>query len=412
MVDADSSAGRGAATRLPFTFADLISPIRIEDFAAGQWERKHIVLHRDDPDHYADLLTLADMDSLLATSRVRQSDLRIVRDGKETPIAELVGEDASGYAHAVESVYAEYRKGATVNLLFLEQQWSPLSRLCHSLSEVLNAMFHVNVYLTPAGTRGLSEHYDTHDVFVAQVYGSKRWRLYSSPMRLPLKTQRYARPEEGVGEPIADFTLRPGDLLYMPRGTVHEAVSNETASLHLTIGVSPMLWGDVFRRAVEHTTGDDIRFREALPIGFAQDDAALARAVATAGELLDRLRDSMRPDDLVAAARSRALLTKRPSLAGHLLDLEALSTVELDTKVERRPETVWRVVEGDGQIGVEFHGKKVHFPAHVAEQVRYVADTALFTARDIPGSLDESGRLVLVRTLLREGFVTLTDRPH
>jgi ribosomal protein L16 Arg81 hydroxylase len=411
MVDADSSAGRGAGRRLPFTFADLISPLTVDDFRSGQWEKKHVVLHRDEPNHYADLLTLAAMDNLLATSRVRSSDLRIMKGGKETPISDLVGEDGGSYANAVESVYAEYRKGATINLLFLEQQWAPLAQLCHSLSDVLNAMFHVNVYLTPAGTQGLTEHYDTHDVFVAQVYGSKRWRLYKSPMRLPLQSQRYSRPKEGLGKPVADFVLRAGDLLYMPRGTVHEAVSNDTASLHLTIGVSPMLWSDVFRSAVERATGADIRFREALPLGFVQHEERRKLAETQAAELLDLLRESLRPRDVIAAARDRVLLTRRPSLAGHLLDLESLSTVELDTKVERRPETVWRLVDGEQEIGLEFHGKELHFPGHVTEQLRYITDTALFTAREIPGPLDENGRLVLVRTLLKEGFVTLADRP-
>src|SRR6266852_5675692 len=142
MVDADSSAGRGAGSRLPFTFADLISPLTVDDFRSGQWEKKHVVLHRDEPNHYAGLLTLAAMDNLLATSRVRSSDLRIMKGGKETLISDLVGEDGGSYANAVESVYAEYRKGATINLLFLEQQWTPLAQLCHSLSDVLNAMFH------------------------------------------------------------------------------------------------------------------------------------------------------------------------------------------------------------------------------------------------------------------------------
>ena len=32
-----------------------------------------------------------------------------------------------------------------------------------------------------------------------------------------------------------------------------------------------------------------------------------------------------------------------------------------------------------------------------------------FTAADLPGSLDEAGRLVLVRRLVREGFLRLTS---
>jgi ribosomal protein L16 Arg81 hydroxylase len=412
MVEVSSTMPGGAELRLPFGFADLIEPLGVEAFIADYWEQRHVVLHRESPEHYTGLLTLPDMDELLATSRVRSSDLRIMADGKETAVSDLVGDDPGSYANAVEALYAQYRKGATINLLFLEQQWAPLARLCHALSDVLNAMFHVNTYLTPAGTRGLSEHYDTHDVFVAQVYGTKHWRLYRTPVQLPLTTQHYSRPEHGLGEPIADFHLAPGDLLYMPRGTVHEAVSNDTASLHLTIGVQPMRWSDVLRRAVDRAMERDVRFRRALPLGFARDAASMRAAGQQAAELVELLRASVNPEQMVEAARAKAMLAHRSALAGHLLDLEGLGEVGLDTKVRRRSETVSRLLDGPDGVRLEFHGKELRFPAHVLPDLRHLTGTAVLTARELPGGLDEPGRLVLVRTLLREGFLTLADRPE
>jgi hypothetical protein len=44
------------------------------------------------------------------------------------------------------------------------------------------------------------------------------------------------------------------------------------------------------------------------------------------------------------------------------------------------------------------------------EELAYlVATTAAFRARDLPGSLDEAGRLVLVRRMIREGFLRALD---
>jgi ribosomal protein L16 Arg81 hydroxylase len=412
MVEVNSTARRGAASRLPFGFAELISPIGVESFTADHWEREHVVLHRDAPDYYASLLTLADMDELLATSRVRASDLRVIADGVETPVTELVSEDQPGsYANAVETLYAHYRAGATINLLFLQEQWSPLAKLCQSMSDELSAMFHVNVYLTPAGTRGLKEHYDTHDVFVAQVYGSKRWHLYEPTVRLPLQEQRYLRPETGLGEPIAEFTLNAGDMLYMPRGTVHQAVSNETASLHLTVGVQSVLWADLIRGAVARATANDVRFRSALPVGFARDEELAGRAERQAAELLDLLRAVVEPASLVKTGRMQAMLARRSTLHGHLVDLESLGSVGLDTKLQRRQETVWHLADNEHDVGLVFHGKELHFPRHAEPALREITDAGVFSARDISGGLDEPGRLVLVRRLLTEGFLTLADRP-
>jgi hypothetical protein len=63
----------------------------------------------------------------------------------------------------------------------------------------------------------------------------------------------------------------------------------------------------------------------------------------------------------------------------------------------------------DDVASLDFHDKTVQLPASVADAVQYVAESngEGFTPADIPGDLDEPGRLVLVRTLLREGFLTL-----
>lgn len=402
------SAGQGeAGRRLPSGFADLISPMQVAEFTSQHWEREHLILHRGSPDHYVDLLTLADMDHLIATARVRSSDLRIVADGEPTPVSALVPEIGNG-AHAREAVYAEYRKGATLSLLFLEQHWNPLDQLCQSMTELFGGLVHVNSYLTPAGTRGLTEHYDTHDVFVAQIYGTKRWRLYGQPYRLPLREQRYKRPDEGPGEPVADFNLEPGDLLYMPRGTVHQAVSNDRASLHLTFGVTTSTWAELLTQAVSKAVESDVRFRESVPLGFTTEEEVRQKAERHAGALLRKLAESIRPDAVLSTARRQAVLARKPALAGHLLDLESLPFVDLNTKLVRRPHLLWSLNERpDGAVGLEFNGKEVSFPGHIADELRYLTETELLTGRELPGNLDDSGRLVLIRRLIREGFLTL-----
>jgi hypothetical protein len=55
---------------------------------------------------------------------------------------------------------------------------------------------------------------------------------------------------------------------------------------------------------------------------------------------------------------------------------------------------------------LSFEGKHVTFPEHAREEIEalFAADEP-FTAGELPGGLDDDSRLVLVRRLIREGFV-------
>ncbi|WP_236655794.1 cupin domain-containing protein [Streptacidiphilus jiangxiensis] len=386
----------------------MLRPLDPASFKREYWERKPLVVHREDPDYYADPLTLHDVDRILSTSSIRSSDLRLVVSGREIPLAEMVASGPGGQANALEVLYEQYRQGSTVVFKFLHERWEPLGALVRALSEEFSAAMQANAYLTPAGQQGLHTHYDTHDVFVLQIWGSKHWRLYDSPTRLPLTSQPYVRPQGGPGEPVQEFDLRAGDLMYMPRGTVHDATSNGEASLHLTVGVLPVLYATLLREALDQVLESDPRYREALPPGFVGDEALRQEARRTLDALLRSVPDAAAPEGLIDRAVSRALVGRQPVLRGHLVDLERLSSLETGTRVRRRSDLLWQLTEDSAGVRLEFHGKVLRFPAKVAEDVRFaVSGEGSFTPASLPGRLDDEGRLVLVRRLLREGLLTL-----
>lgn len=388
--------------------SDLLSPFSPADFKSEYWEKKPLVIHREDPDHFAEPLTFRDVDHILSTSSVRSSELKVVVNGHEIPLVEMAASGPGGPSNGLEVLYDLYRKGSTVVFKFLHERWEPLGRLCRTLSGEFSAGFQANAYLTPAGAQGLTSHYDTHDVFVLQVWGSKHWRLYESPDALPLHSQHYRRPPEGPGAPVQEFDLRAGDLMYMPRGTVHDANSNDEASLHITLGVLPVLWSTVLKDALDQVIESDPRYRGSLPPGFALDADLLDRAAGTLAGLLTSVASEVRPHDIVERAASRALVGRQPVLDGHLLDLEGLRTLGPDTRVLRRAGLLWSLSHEDASLTLEFHGKVVRFPERIEPELRYLLTSdAAFTARDITGTLDVEGRLVLVRRLVQEGLLTL-----
>lgn len=99
-----------------------------------------------------------------------------------------------------------------------------------------------NVYVTPADSQGFAPHYDDIDAFVLQLEGAKRWRVYEpfADDQYPrLSSRNYTQEEVSRQRVLFDGTLEAGDVLYMPRGTIHQAeCASGTHSIHATISTN------------------------------------------------------------------------------------------------------------------------------------------------------------------------------
>jgi lysine-specific demethylase/histidyl-hydroxylase NO66 len=91
------------------------------------------------------------------------------------------------------------------------------------------------------------------ELFVCQTAGEKRWRLYQPWQGFALPAQSSADlPESRIGAPTMDITLRPGDVLYMPRGVIHQAAAQQEDSTHLTISTyQRWTWGDLASSVIQ-----------------------------------------------------------------------------------------------------------------------------------------------------------------
>jgi ribosomal protein L16 Arg81 hydroxylase len=389
-----------------FDFKYLIDPVAAETFGRVYWEKQPLIIRRTNPDYYRGLLSLENVDSILSTSSIRPPEIRLLYDGKETPLKQLRANRLGSPAVQLESLYEEYRKGSTIVLQFLHERWRPLTELCRSLAAELSAYFQVNAYLTPANEKGLNTHYDAHDVFVLQAEGSKHWRLYRGPIHLPLPGQTY-NPQMEPGELVEELDLRPGELIYIPRGFMHDAVAVDSTSLHLTVGVIPVTWAAVVLQAAESVIEEDARFRESLPLGFAANAELKALAKDRFVELLAVLHKRMEAMPCIENAAEKALLGRQPLLDGHLLDLEGVSRLNVETKIWRRLNLQWSLSTAGKDVLLHFHGKMVQVPAHAESTLRFITEAEQFAAADLPGDLDDTGKLVLLQRLIREGFLTL-----
>jgi bifunctional lysine-specific demethylase and histidyl-hydroxylase NO66 len=292
----------------------------------------------------------------------------------------------------VARVTAEFDDGATVVVQGLHHWWPPLAAFCRALESELGHPAQANAYWTPKSAQGLSVHHDTHDVFCLQVEGEKRWLVYDPVWELPLRNQRYNKSlGEPKSEPMLDVTLRAGDMLYLPRGWMHKAMTSAAESLHLTIGVNVYPWLEAFRAALDECA-DDVEFRRAADDGDVD-------------VLIDRLRARLAPERVRERRRRKLVKTRRPILDGQFSQLRALDELDVDTELERRP-TVIAELAGTRLL---FDGRALEFRGELARELAFVVGTeGTFRAGDLPGDLDDEGRLVLLRRLVREGFLVVT----
>lgn len=57
------------------------------------------------------------------------------------------------------------------------------------------------------------------------------------------------------------------------------------------------------------------------------------------------------------------------------------------------------------QVTVDCYGRTISFPIHAREVVGFALNHSEFAVRELPGDLDDAGKLALIRRLIREGLV-------
>jgi hypothetical protein len=398
------SRGRDGRPGAEDALALTLAPVTEASFFAEPWERRPLLIPRGERERFTGLLDVADVDRLVGETAIRMPAFRLVKDGAPLPPGDYTDDipwrpGSFSQVASVERVAAECAAGATLVLQALQLNWPPVALYCRDLERRLGFPVQANAYLTPAAAQGFAVHHDTHDVFVLQVAGRKRWRLYEPVLELPLKDQRWS-PELGdPGAPIDEFTLDAGDTLYLPRGWPHEAETSDEEALHLTIGLHPPTRIDALRAALE-SCADDVEFRRTVgPEGTLPD------------HLIERLAGRLAPEDVVRRARRRFVASRRPILHDQMTQMRALDELTVVSPLERRPTVLFDLERGPETIALVFEGKELRFPAKAAPAVEAVAaQTDPFSAADLPGPLDEQGRLVLVRRMVCEGFVRALRR--
>ena len=100
--------------------------------------------------------------------------------------------------------------------------------------------------------------------------------------------------------------------------------------------------------------------------------------------------------------------TRRPIRDDAFEQLRALDELDSDTPLERRRTVIAELSEAEDGLRLSFEGRELTFPGFLRDDLGFLlAANEPFRPSDLPGSLDDESRLVLVRRLVREGLLRI-----
>ncbi len=283
--------------------------LSLEDGLAMREDTAWRLLPGNDPDRFASLLSIADLDAFLRTDAARTPRVSMAdgsrRGSAAVPIDDYIEE--GGDRVDLPRLFALHDAGASLVIAQFHELHAPLARFCRGLEKAFLHGVQANIYLTPPGAQGFRVHFDTHDVLVLQVSGRKAWRVWDGiPYAMPTRHTPWTNDISPDGEPH-ELVMAPGDLLYLPRGVMHEAMvqQGQDPSLHITVGLLEPGMGEMLRALLLDLEAEEPALRAAMPTWRLAESDGIARVRERLSAALAALDSAVAAERLTMAALDR-----------------------------------------------------------------------------------------------------------
>lgn len=325
----------------PSILAGLTAPYSVSRFLSDHWPERTFVAHGD-PARLPAFLRAPELASVEALSRhYRGGPLRFTQGRRYQKMVRLDQVDAMGL----------YRMGLTLQFEDIAPVVQGTAAALRQLEYELGinpGAARISAFASPVED-GLGVHFDAQDIFSIQLTGQKRFHIAPvEELQFPCGVQFVPGsepfdelyPQAGGGFPVAErasFTtvdMRPGSVLFMPRGTWHYTESTGD-SLSVSIGLYVPAALDSILSQLRLLLLQDPAWRRPL-YGAWGDAAARATAQAKADALLAELPQR------AAQLRSKDIVAHMGSQSARLLAIQA------DDRFQKAPHSSLEVTAATG----------------------------------------------------------------
>ncbi|VDK20817.1 unnamed protein product [Anisakis simplex] len=200
----------------------IIAPMKVDEFFDNIFENKTLVVHRKNPQYYGNLYSTKKFVKILQEHYLEYG----------THVNAAVYIDGERYTpNGIGKVYpneirAHLNAGHSIQFVNPQTYCNSVWHLCDTIQEMFGSFVGANTYLTPAGTAGFAPHWDEIDAFLMQVEGRKHWKVFAPVGEgdaLPRDSSGNFSDSDLAGRtPVFDGWIEQGDLIYIPRGFIHQ----------------------------------------------------------------------------------------------------------------------------------------------------------------------------------------------
>lgn len=383
----------------------LIDPYGTDAFLSDYFEKTYLHVSREDPGYFRVLLNDLDLERQIWRHSSQWGDVSLAKAGTrpaDNPYA--VG------MPTIDAVADAFNNGYTVVVNNYQQKSAHVAAFCRDVEKFFCFRCNVNLYLTGPHCKGLNAHYDDQDVFVMQLEGAKIWRVYEGGPLLPLEDQPYRCPDIS-GLPYVELTLCPGDVLYLPRGFIHDACTREYRSLHLTLSVSVIRQATFLKQLISRAAAGNESLCRSMPFSCLRNLAAqdASAAVISVANVLDHAC----PEDMQQAFSDvqDRLLQSVARLPGDQLHASAPKPpVSFESQLKIADDQICMLSAVGNAYTLKFIGGQVPLAADLIEAGRFVAKHASFRVCDIECDISGPVKIAFAQFLMDSGLLVFAEK--
>lgn len=391
----------------------LLHPLGHAEFHASVWESRVLHVTREaNPDlggYLDELVSLDTIDGLLATAFTHgthaPNTIRLGHGGAIVPPGSYQRHrDTTAVEYDVAEVLRRFRGGSSLILNNLQRYHEPVALLCDALTRIWGVRVNVNCYITPPHTQGFPLHFDSHDVLLLQVAGTKIWNLHPPFVELADAGHQRDAYDEPTDEPER-IVLAAGEALYLPRGVLHEGKASDSLSMHLTVGIHPYTRAQLLRDVISALEREDVEFRRSVTARLPLFDPGSGEFEKALAMIVDRLLRSGSAGEVADRAVAEARAELRPGLHGAFRRAAAACRLTDRTKVQLRSGVDASMEPMGDRLMLAFADRVLTMPRYLTGHVEALCAGRAVDAESLPPTVDLPGRLTLVRRLVHEGLL-------
>jgi hypothetical protein len=249
------------------TLSALFDPADEAKFL-DHFARKEFLSFARNPEAIGALVSVSEINALLASGALQAPRIRVARSGNLVPEVMWSTDDGPVATPALEALM---RKGATLVIDNFGPLVPRLLQMEQAIERRLGSRTLINGYLTYQRGGAFAAHYDNHDVLVVQVAGQKVWELMAPVERPGDSRRKWQHPLKVPDEVFWKRTLSQGEMLYIPRGMWHRAsVDDGAMSFHLAVTIVSLNGHDYASWLIDQIESDDLIWTDLPRLGGAK----------------------------------------------------------------------------------------------------------------------------------------------